>query len=175
MAVRMSDLDLDAEAFERAGFTARTPTDIQRRRAMIVRIGRLSDNLIGIGPFGIGLDGILAWVPGLGEFYSLAAGAFLLIEGYRAGVGAGPLVQAGALVALRTLIDDGNFIPAVGVVTSLAVDLFRGHKMAAAILTRAIDETLYLEGPWNPTSPAYLDALARVHRGVDKKRIVFLG
>jgi hypothetical protein len=166
---------MDAEAFARAGFTARTPLDIQQRRAAIERIGRLSDNLIGFGPFGIGLDGILAWVPGLGELYSVVAGAYLLLEGFRARVGMGPLVRAGALVLLRTLIDNGNFIPVVGIATSLVVDVFRGHKMAAGILMRAIDETLYLEGPWNPTSPAYLDALARVHRGVDKKRIVFLG
>ena len=175
MAARSSDIDMEADAFARAGFTAHTPNDIQRRRAAIDLVGRLSDSLISFGPFGIGLDGILAWVPGLGELYSLAAGAFLLIEGFRARVGIGPLAQAAALVTLRTLIDNGNFVPFVGVVTSLAVDVFRGHKMAAAILTRAIDETLYLEGPWNPTSPAYLDALERVHRGADKKRIVFLG
>jgi len=60
-------------------------------------------------------------------------------------------------------------------VTSLVVDLFRGHRWAAQLLTRAIDETLYLEGPWNPTSPAYLDAMARIHRGGDKRRVVFLG
>lgn len=175
MAAPASDVDMDAEAFARAGFTARTPLDIQQRRAAIERIGRLSDNLIGFGPFGIGLDGILAWVPGLGELYSVVAGAYLLLEGFRARVGIGPLARAGALILLRTLIDNGNFIPGVGIATSLVVDAFRGHKIAAGILTRAIDETLYLEGPWNPTSPGYLDALARVHRAADKKRIVFLG
>ena len=171
----IAETDLDAEAFARAGFTARTPLDIQKHRDRIDRIGRLSDNLIGFGPIGIGLDGILAWVPGLGEIYSLGAGALLLFEGYRARVPTSVLVQVAAIILLRTAIETGNIVPILDIAASLIVDLFRGHKWAARLLTRAIDQTLYLEGPWNPTSPAYLDALARIHRGGDKKRVVFLG
>jgi len=170
-----SDADMDAEAFARAPFTARTPVDIQSHRAMIERIGSLSDNIVGFGPFGIGLDGILAWIPGVGEAYSAAAGGYLLLEGYRARVPLPVLIQVGAIIGLRTAVDFGNVIPVLGVASSLVVDLFRGHRWAARILTRSIDETLYLEGPWNPTSPAYLDALARIRRGGEKKRIVFLG
>jgi len=165
----------DADVLAHAGFTARTPIDIQNHRLAIERIGKLSDNIIGIGPIGIGLDGILAWVPGLGELYSLAAGGFLLLEGYRARVPTSVMIQVAAIVALRTAIDFGNFIPFAGIASSLAVDLFRGHKMSANLLTRAIDETLYLEGPWDPTGPAYLDALARIRRGTEKRRVVFLG
>jgi hypothetical protein len=155
--------------------TARTAIDIRNRRAAIERIGRLSDNIIGFGPFGIGLDGMLAWVPGLGEIYSLAAGALLLVEGLRARVPPIVLMQVTWIVLVRTGVDFGNIIPGVGVVSSLIVDVFRGHKWAAGLLTKAIDETLYLEGPANPASPAYLDALARVGQGGDKRRIVFLG
>jgi hypothetical protein len=175
MASRATDVDMDSKAFARAEFTVITPAAVQRYRAAIDRVGRLSDSIIGVGPIGIGLDGILAWVPGLGEIYSVAAGGFLLFAGYRAKVPPSVLVQAAAIVAVRTAIDTGNFIPVVGVASSLIVDLFRGHKWAASLLTRAIDETLYLEGPWNPTSPAYLDALARIRRGGDKRRVVFLG
>lgn len=164
-----------ADALAQAGFTARTPVDIHNHRLTIERIGKLSDSIIGIGPIGIGLDGILAWVPGLGELYSMGAGALLLLEGYRARVPTTVLVQVAAIVGLRTAIDFGNVIPIAGIASSLAVDLFRGHKMAAGLLIRAIDETLYLEGPWNPTSPAYLDALARIRRGTEKRRVVFLG
>jgi hypothetical protein len=167
--------DMDAEAFARAPFTARTPADIQAHRAGIERIGRLSDSLIGWGPVGIGLDGILAWIPGLGELYSVAAGGYLLFQGWRARVPALVMVQVAAIVGVRTAIDFGNIVPVVGIGSSIIVDLFRGHRWAAKLLARAIDETLYLEGPWNPTSPAYIDALARIRRGGDKKRIVFLG
>lgn len=167
--------DLDADDIAHAGFTARTPVDIHNRRLTIERIGRLSDNLIGFGPFGVGLDGILAWVPGLGQLYSLAAGALLFAEGVRARVAPVVLVQVAAIILLRTGIDNGNFIPGVGIASSIVVDLFRGHRWAARLLIRSIDETLYLEGPWNPTSPAYLDALARIRRGQEKRRVVFLG
>jgi len=175
MASPSTPTDLDAEAFARAGFTARTPIDIQNRRAMIQRVGKLSDNIVGVGPIGIGLDGILAWVPVLGQIYSVAAGGFLLLEGYRARVSPAVLAQVAVIILVRTAIDSGNFIPVVGVATSLVVDLFRGHKWAANMLTKAIDETLYLEGPWNPTSPAYLDAMTRIRRGGQKRRVVFLG
>ena len=39
-------------------------------------VKKLSDRVIGIGPFGLGVDGVLAWVPGLGPIYSIGAGAF---------------------------------------------------------------------------------------------------
>jgi hypothetical protein len=175
LGIPATEVDMDAEAFARAPFTARTPADIQACRAGIERIGRLSDSLIAWGPVGIGLDGILAWVPGLGEAYSAGAGAYLLLQGVRARAPSSVLVQVAAIIGLRTLIDFGNVIPVLGVASSIAVDLFRGHRMAARMLTRAIDETLYLEGPWNPTSPAYIDAMARVRRGGDKRRVVFLG
>ena len=38
------------------------------------RIKKLSDNLIKVGPWGLGLDGVLAWVPVAGTVYSLGTG-----------------------------------------------------------------------------------------------------
>ena len=49
------------------------------------RIKRLSDRLVGVGPFGLGLDGILAWVPVAGTVYSVGAGAMLVAAGFRGG------------------------------------------------------------------------------------------
>jgi hypothetical protein len=153
---------------------ARTLAEVEARRAMIERIGRLSDSLIAWGPFGIGLDGILAWVPGLGELYSAVAGGLLVYEGWRARVPTAVLLQVGGIIALRTAIDFGNVIPIAGVGSSLIVDLFRGHRWAARILTKAIDETLYLEGAPDPASAAYRQAQAQIRRG-GKRRIVSLG
>ena len=175
LTVTDSAIDPDAEAFARAPFTALTPADIEQRRAMIERIGRLSDSLIRIGPWGIGLDGILAWIPGLGELYSVGAGGLLLLEAYRARVHPLVMAQAAAIIAVRTFVDFGNVIPIVGIGSSLIVDLFRGHRWAARMLARSIDETIYLQGPPDPVSPAYLDALARIRRGEGKRRVVFLG
>lgn len=49
------------------------------------QIKRLSDRLVGIGPFGIGLDAVLDWIPGLGPIYSAGAGALLSARPCRPG------------------------------------------------------------------------------------------
>ena len=49
------------------------------------RIKRVSDKLIGIGPFGLGLDGIIAWIPGANAVYSVGAASLLLYEAAAAG------------------------------------------------------------------------------------------
>jgi hypothetical protein len=150
-------------------FKARTQIDVHNNRASIERISRLSDNLVGIGPFGIGLDGLLAWVPVAGELYSLGAGAALITEGYRARVAPAVLTQAAVLVSIRTL---ANIFPVVG---GVVVDLFRGHRMAARILVKAIDETLYIEGEHSLDHPQYAETLARIRTGEERRRVVFLG
>jgi hypothetical protein len=150
-------------------FKARTQIDVHNNRASIERISKLSDNLIGIGPIGIGLDGILAWIPGVGELYSIGAGAALIAEGYRARVPAAVLAQAGLLVSIRTL---ANIFPFVG---GVVVDFFRGHRMAARMLVRAIDDTLYIEGAHSLDHPQYADTLARIRSGQERRRVVFLG
>jgi hypothetical protein len=150
-------------------FKARTQIDVHNGRAAIERISKLSDNLIGVGPFGIGLDGILAWIPGVGEIYSMGAGAALVAQGYRARVPASVLAQAAVLVSVRTL---SNIFPILG---GVFVDVFRGHRMAANMLVKAIDNTLYIEGEHSLDHPQYADTLARIHSGQERRRIVFLG
>jgi hypothetical protein len=150
-------------------FKARTQIDVHNNRASIEAISRISDNLIGIGPIGIGLDGILAWIPGVGELYSIGAGAVLIAEGYRARVPAAVLTQAAMLVSIRTL---ANVLPVVG---GVFVDFFRGHRMAARMLVKAIDDTLYIEGEHSLDHAQYADTLARIRSGQERRRVVFLG
>jgi hypothetical protein len=150
-------------------FKAQTEIDVHNGRAAIEQISRISDNLIGFGPFGIGLDGILAWIPGVGELYSLGAGAALVAQGYRARVPASVLAQAAFLVFIRTL---SNIFPFLG---GVIVDLFRGHRMAAKMLVRAIDDTLYIEGARSPDHPRYAETLNAIRSGAETRRVVFLG
>jgi hypothetical protein len=150
-------------------FKAKTEIEVHNGRAAIQRIGELSDNLIRLGPFGIGLDGILAWVPAVGEVYSLGAGAALIVEGYRARVAPSVLGQVAVVVSLRTL---SNIFPVLG---GVIVDLFRGHRWAAQILVRAIDDTLYIEGEPGPDHPQYAETLGRIRAGEERRRVVFLG
>lgn len=110
-------------------------TEPQRRalRDSVAFVGRLSDGLVRIGPFSLGLEGILSWAPGVGEAYGVLAGAFIVIQGARARVPLTTLVAATAILSLRTV---ASAIPLAGPAFS---DVFTAHKWAAALVVRAID------------------------------------
>ncbi|MEW6016709.1 MAG: DUF4112 domain-containing protein [Pseudomonadota bacterium] len=97
------------------------------------RIKRLSDRLVGVGPVGLGLDGILAWVPVAGTVYSLGAGGLLLFEGLRGGAS---VLTLGRMAAYLALDSATSTVPVAG----WAVDtLFPGHLMAANALQKDIE------------------------------------
>lgn len=97
-------------------------------------VKKLSDRVVGIGPFGLGIDGVLAWVPGLGPVYSIGAGAFLVGQALRSGASTSTLARMIAYLAADTA---SSGVPVVG----WAVDtLFPGHLMAATALQKDIEE-----------------------------------
>jgi hypothetical protein len=150
-------------------FFARTHFEVNNARSAIERISKLSDNIVGFGPFGIGIDGILAWVPIVGDAYSIGAGLVLLALGWRVKAPISTLISAGALVAARSGVD---LVPVAG---PLIVDFFRGHKMAADMLLHAIDSTVYVEGRKHPSNPNYMDIKDQIRSGAERRRVVFLG
>jgi hypothetical protein len=107
-----------------------------RIRDSVAFVGRMSDGLLRLGPLSLGIDGVLSWVPGLGEVYSTAAGAFILIQGARAGVPVSTLALAGGLMLSRTAV---SAIPLAG---PLAADLFTAHRWSARLVVGAIDQKL---------------------------------
>jgi len=160
---------------------ARTHFEISRIRAAIERVGTLSDNVVGIGPLKIGLDGILAWIPGVGTVYSLGAAGLLVIQGARARVPAGAMLQVITLLGIRTLVTSSGEAAAmltmlpITIPTELAVDFFRAHKWSADILLKAIDNTVYVEGRKHPSNPNYAEIKEQVRSGAERRRVVFLG
>ena len=96
-------------------------------------IKRLSDRLIGVGPFGLGLDAVLSWVPGVGFAYSVGAGGLLLFHGLAAGASVATLARMLAYVAMDTATDA---VPVAGSVVDM---LFPGHLMAAKALQKDIE------------------------------------
>lgn len=110
------------------------------------RIKKLSDNLIKIGPWGLGLDGVLAWVPAAGTIYSLGTGGLLLYEGVKAEASAWTLTRMAGYMLLNSAMSD---VPVVG----WAMDtLFRGQLMAANALQKDISAR------WGPADVETLDA-----------------
>ena len=112
------------------------PSDRERAHAAwraAERIKRLSDRLIGFGPMGIGLDGVLAWVPVAGTAYGAGAGALLLWHGVAARASVPTLARMAVYLAVDTAASAG---PVVG----WAIDtLFPGQLMAANALQKDIE------------------------------------
>jgi hypothetical protein len=97
------------------------------------RIKKLSDSLIKIGPWGLGLDGVLAWVPVAGTLYSLGSGGLLIYEGVQAKASAWTLTRMAAYMIANSAMSD---VPVIG----WAMDtLFRGQLMAAKALQKDIE------------------------------------
>jgi hypothetical protein len=120
------------------GASSAADSELERIRRSVEFVGRLSDGIIRIGPWGLGLDGLLAWVPipGVGEAYSALAGAFILVQGARAKVPLHILIVAAALLAGNTLIE---VIPVGGAAVS---DVFLAHRWAAGMVCKAIERRM---------------------------------
>lgn len=99
----------------------------------VERIKQLSDGLVRIGPFGLGIDGVLAWIPAAGTLYSVGAAALLFNEAIQAGASRSTLLKMAAWLGLDSA---SSTIPIIG----WTVDtLFRGHAMSAKALQKDIE------------------------------------
>ena len=124
---------------------ARSHRDLHAVKRSVEGVRKLSDRIIGIGPFGIGLDGLTGWIPGVGLVYSVIAAGSLLLNGVKARAGALTLAHMAALLVADSLTD---VIP-VPVAPAVADMLFTGHKWASNVLLKHMDETIYYEGTRN--------------------------
>lgn len=101
------------------------------RKVEVVR--RLSDRIVGIGAFGVGLDGLLTWIPGVGGLYSAGAGGYLLYQAVRAKASAATIARMSALLGADLLTTE---IPLIGD----TIDFFLpAHLLAADALQKEIE------------------------------------
>jgi len=160
---------------------ARSHVDLHNIRLAVERIRNLSDRLIGLGPFGVGLDGVLSFVPlpGVGVAYSGLAALALLVQAVRAKASAGTLVQMSIILAIDTLLDvpaSADMLPIIPF-SGMADTLFTGHKWAANMLLRHMDHTLYIEGDAREARgrPEHAELMSRIRSRKEKRRVVYLG
>lgn len=108
----------------------------QAHRAWLTaeKIKLVSDRLLPIGPFGVGIDGLLAFVPVAGGVYSLAAGGWLIVEALKARAKPWTLARMIAYVAFNTVSAE---VPLIGQTFDF---FFRGHLMAATALQKDIGD-----------------------------------
>lgn len=123
----------------------RTIGDIEKIWTDVEGMKKLSDKVIGIGPFGIGLDGLLTWVPVVGTAYSVGAAGWLFVQAAKAKASPGTLARMAAYLGLDSLTTLVGEVPFLDFVPSVADVLFRGHLMAAKALQKDIEATHWVE------------------------------
>jgi hypothetical protein len=151
-------------------FFAKSHIDLHNIRASVLRTKQVSDGLVKLGPFSIGLDGLLGFVPWAGGAYSAAAGLVLIFDGIRARAS---IMVLGEMALILFIDTAAPFLPKIG---GIADALFQGHKWSADMLLRHMDETIYFEGDRNMVmgSSEYRDLMTRIRAGKEKRRVIFL-
>jgi len=152
----------------------RSVADIEKIWSNVEGVKKLSDRVVGIGPFGIGLDGLLTWIPVVGTVYSVGAAAWLLVQGVQARATPATLLRMVGYLGLDTATT------AVGEVIPFAPDvvdvLFPGHLMAAKALQKDIESTHWVEANEREAraSGAHESHVADMSRDAGLRRIVYL-
>jgi hypothetical protein len=148
----------------------RSLADIEKIWTNVDGLKRVSDRVIGIGPFGLGLDALLTWIPVVGTVYSVGAGGWLLIQAMRAKAEAGTILRMIGYLAVDVTTGE---VPIVGD----AVDaLFPGHLMAANALQKHIESTHWVEDSYAAAqaSGAHEAHVQKVRGDRALKRIIYL-
>lgn len=148
----------------------RSITDIEKIWSNVEGIKKLSDRVIGIGPFGIGMDGLLTWVPVVGTAYTVGTGGWLILQAIRAKASPATLAQMAAYMAIDTAT---GTVPVAGDVVDT---FFPGQLLAAKALQRDIESTHWVEDSQaNAVSSGDHDRHLEKVRGDRKlRRVVYL-
>ena len=152
----------------------RTVADIEKIWSTVEGIKKLSDRAVGIGPFGIGLDGLLTWIPVVGTVYSVGAAGWLLLQATKAKASPSTIARMVAYLGLDSATT------AVGEVIPFAPDVvdffFPGHLMAAKALQKDIESTHWVEANEREAQASgEHERHVREGRTAGKRRVVYLG
>lgn len=121
----------------------RTIGDIEKIWTNVEGVKKLSDRAVGIGPFGIGLDGLLTWVPVVGTVYSVGAAGWLLMQAVRVKASPATIARMAGYLGLDSATTAvGEVVPFVPDVVDF---FFPGHLMAAKALQKDIETTHWVE------------------------------
>ena len=119
---------------------ARSRAEIEKIWTHVDGMKKLADRVIGIGPFGVGLDAMLTFIPVVSPLYSAGAGLWLMSQAVRARATPGTLARMAAYLITDTATDA---VPIAGSVVDI---VFPGHLMAAKALQKHIESTHWIEG-----------------------------
>ena len=148
----------------------RSIRDIENIWSNVEGVKKLSDRVIGIGPFGLGLDALLTWVPVVGTVYTVVTGGWLVLQALRAKASPATLARMAAYMAIDTAT---GTVPIAGDVVDT---FFPGQLMAAKALQKDIERTHWVEDSEANarTSGDHERHLETVRNDRKLKRIVYL-
>ena len=152
----------------------RSFADIEKIWSNVEGVKKLSDRAVGLGPFGVGLDGLLTWIPVVGTVYSVGASGWLLIQAVRA------KASPGTLVRMMGYLGIDSATTAVGEAVPFAPDVidffFPGHLLAAKALQKDIETTHWVEASERDAraSGDHDRHLAAMKADPKKRRLVYL-
>jgi len=154
----------------------RTIGDIEKIWTDVEGVKKLSDRAIGIGPFGIGLDGLLTWIPVVGTAYTLGAAGWLLIQAGRVKASPATVVRMLGYLGLDSLTSAIGEVPFLDFVPNVIDVLFPGHLMAAKALQKDIETTHWVEGSERAAraSGEHDQHVAEMRRKGGLRRVVYL-
>ncbi|WP_428156052.1 DUF4112 domain-containing protein [Brevundimonas sp.] len=148
----------------------RSIRDIENIWSNVEGVKKLSDRVIGIGPFGLGLDAMLTWVPVVGTVYTVGTGGWLMLQAVRAKATPATLARMGAYMAIDTAT---GTVPIAG---DIVDTFFPGQLMAARALQKHIESTHWVEDTEANARASGDHEMheARVQNDQTLKRIVYL-
>lgn len=148
----------------------RSIRDIENIWSNVEGVKKLSDRVIGIGPFGLGLDAMLTWVPVVGTVYTVGTGGWLMLQAVRAKATPATLARMGAYMAIDTAT---GTVPLAG---DIVDTFFPGQLMAARALQKHIESTHWVEDTEANARASGDHEVheARVQNDQTLKRIVYL-
>lgn len=154
----------------------RTIGDIEKIWANVEGVKKLSDRVIGAGPFGIGMDGLLTWVPIVGTAYTVGAAGWLLVQAGRAKASPGAIFRMLSYLGLESFVTAIGEVPFLDFVPSVADVLFPGHLLAARALQQDIESTHWVEASERQAraSGEHERHLADMRRNPKLRRVVYL-
>ena len=154
----------------------RTIGDIEKIWTHVEGVKKLSDRAVGIGPFGIGLDGRLTWVPVVGTVYSVGAAGWLLVQAARAKASPGTVARMLGYLGLDSVTTVIGEVPFLDFVPSVVDVLFPGHLLAAKALQKDIETTHWVEASEREAraSGEHERHLTEMRRKGGLRRIVYL-
>ena len=148
----------------------RSIRDIENIWSNVEGVKKLSDRVIGIGPFGMGLDAMLTWVPIVGTAYTVGTGGWLMLQAVRAKATPATLARMGAYMAIDTAT---GTVPLAG---DIVDTFFPGQLMAARALQKHIESTHWVEDTEANARASGDHEMheARVQNDKTLKRIIYL-